>query len=179
MTDHDIHAFGAATTAPAGAPTAGRTTSASQRRRRWPWVLGALLALSALMMLALTLAIAGLAEAAQQAWQVVIHGHEWDGLSLDLLDGSLAVLGSVIGVVTVALVVVIVVVLVVPVVVLLALLVAGGGVGLALAAVLLSLALVAAVVLSPLWLLWLLWLLLRRRSPAPATATPAGATMSS
>jgi hypothetical protein len=169
MTDHDIHAFGAPPVAPAR-PQASSTAFAP-RRRWWLWLLGGLLLFTLLVLTALTLAVAGLADGAQHGWQVVINGHEWDGLDIDAL-------GSVIGLLTAALVVVIIVVLVVPAVLLLALLTAGGGVGLALAVVLLALALVAAIMLSPLWLLWLL--LHRRSAPSrPRAVDPeaAGARM--
>jgi hypothetical protein len=159
MSDHDIHAFGAPT--PASAASLASAAPAAQPRRWWPWLLGGLLLMTVLLMTALTLAVAGLAEVAQHGWQVVINGDEWDGLDITST-------GSVIGLMAAALLVVIIVVLVVPAVVLMALLIAGGGVGLALGVVLLALALVAAIVLSPLWLLWLL--LRRRRAPAVGRA---------
>ncbi len=131
-----------------------------------------MLLLILLVMTALTVAVAGLAEAAQHGWQVVINGHEWDGLAWAGLSGAGEVLGAVVGLSVAAVLVVLVVFLVVPAVVVLALLLAGGGVGLALSAVLLGLAVVAAIVLSP---LWLLWLLLRRRAPRVVNPAAAGA----
>jgi len=152
MTDDDIRAFGPA---PAAAPKAPLL-----RRRRWRWWLfGTLVALLSMAWL-LACAVGLLIDALDPATTISIDGQRWE---LASLRGT-----HVLGLVFALLIAAAVVLVVVPLVVLLALLCAALCVGVALLAVLGSLALA----LSPLWLLvLLLWLLLRPARRPAATSS--------
>lgn len=156
MTDEDIHTF---TPAKPVRPPASRTAG-------WPRLLG--LAAGAGLLLWLLLLAGGaaalwsLADGGAQGLHVNIGGEDWEPVVLETNHGGLALIGLALGMAC-ALAAAL---MVVPVAVLLALVVTALGVGF----VLLAVALVAAVALSPLWLLALLmWLLLRRRTPRAAT----------
>ncbi len=156
MTDEDIYAF-------RPVPEAAAPAAPPRRRPLWPWLLGAFALLALLVTAACGVALWSIADAAQQGLHLSVNGDDWEPLIVGADHGALALLG--LGIATV------VVVVVVPVALLLALLAGVLGVGLALLAVVGCVGLVAAVVLSPLWLLGLLlWLLLRRRAPARMAA---------
>lgn len=176
MTDDDIRAFGPSPDAGRSGPESGparhdgRSSDRPRRRRVWPWVLLAAVALFVLVLLAiLALAIplaAGLTELARElnsGWVVTVDGRrivlpelgegQWLLVALALVL-ALAVIG-----------------LVLPMVV------GAGLVGatLALGLTLLAALALLAVALAPLWLAaWLLWRG-RRRPRAPEAAGESGA----
>jgi hypothetical protein len=153
MTDEDIYAF---------RPVPKPAAPAAPRRRVWPWVLAAGVLLAALALAGAAAVLLALADGARHGLNVNIDGEPWDGLLIDSDHGWPALLGVGVGLV----VAVLALLLVLPLTLLLAL----GAVALGLIAALFALALVAAVLLSPLWLLvLLLWLVLRRRPAAAAT----------
>jgi hypothetical protein len=159
MNDEDFHAFGPAPAAAGGA-------ALPRRRKLWPWLLVALLALALLAAGALA-ALWAVADAGHHGMHVIVNGQPWDGW--DNLDWGISP-----GQGLAALVAVFAVLLVVPFTLLLGLLLGLMGLAIGLAATVGAVGLVAAVVFSPLWGLGLLlWLVFRRRSPA---ATP-GARM--
>ena len=172
MNDADIRAFNPQPARPAVAPAA---LPAAQRRRLWPWLLGALalLLLSLLVMTAgLGWALVSLLDEARESVQVFSNGEPWDATGSDLagvlgMATALVALLGVGGTLLAAFVAVLMVVLIVVPLVLVCVLLA---VGLGLGGALLAAAVVAAVALSPLWLLGLLLWLLLRRAPQPRPA---------
>jgi hypothetical protein len=165
MGDDDIHAF---------TPPLRPLAAVQAPRRRWPWVLLAVVAVLSLLALAGAASLIDLLDAgAREGLNVTINGERWP---LFHADGDMDLAG--VAGVAVALMVAVVVV---PVVVLLALLAVVATVGvavlIALGTAALALACVLGVgvlVLSPLWgVALLLWLLLRR--PASRQSGPSAA----
>ena len=169
MNDADIHAFNPQPTRPAVAPAA---LPAAQRRRLWPWLLGALAMLLLVMTAGLGWALVSLLDEARESVQVFSNGEPWHATGSDLagvlgMATALVALLGVGGTLLAAFVAVLMGVLIVVPLVLVCVLLA---VGLGLGGALLAAAVVAAVVLSPLWLLGLLLWLLLRRAPQPRPA---------
>ena len=94
MSDDDIHAFGASTSA-AATPTAATPTPApaasAPRSRWWLWLLGAMALLTLLAALAGAAALAVLAESSRDGIQLIIDGQSWP---LTGLDGSAGIVGT-------------------------------------------------------------------------------------
>ena len=169
MNDADIYAFNPQPTRPAVAPAA---LPAAQRRRLWPWLLGALAMLLLVMTAGLGWALVSLLDEARESVQVFSNGEPWDASGSDLagvlgMATALVTLLGVGGTLLAAFVAVLMVVLIVVPLVLVCVLLA---VGLGLGGAVLAAAVVAAVVLSPLWFLGLLLWLLLRRAPQPRPA---------
>jgi hypothetical protein len=159
VNDEAIYAFSPVPDAPAPLKP-----PAPPKRRRWPWVLGALALLSLLLVVSGAITLVALLNSAHDGMHVSIDGDEWMPGALDGFSGLMAVMGVGIGL----LVALFCVLLVVPLTLLLVLL----GLVLGLGGAVLAVLLVAALLLSPLWMLLLIvWLILRR--PAPKVAVSA------
>ena len=156
--DQDIYAFHPVPPSKPGA--------VPPRQRRWPWaVLGCLLALAVLSVLGAFNLLALLASFGD-GWNVTINGHQVDpSFAVQPEHAWAALFAAAAGI--------FLLLLVVPITVLLVLVVVTGALALAVGCALLVMVLVAAVLLSPLWLpAWLIWLILRSRTrpTAPASA---------
>jgi len=155
MKDEDIYAFNPVPTPPA--------PPATPRRRVWPWVLGGVLLLVLALLVSGAVALVSLLDSARDGVHLTIDGDEWTPGVLDGASGLVAVLGAAFGL----MVALLCVLLVVP----LTLLLVALGLALGLGGAALAVLLVAAVLLSPLWMLLLiLWLVLRPKRRATMTA---------
>lgn len=137
-------------------------------RRKWPWLLAGLGLLLTALLVALALGLVSLFDTQPDSWLIAFDGEPWSGTSWHEGSGWGSGLGLAIGL-SVGLLVLMLVIPLTVLTVAITLACVALGLALGLGGVLLGLAAVVAVVLSPLWLfVLLLWLVFKpsRRSIA-------------